>query len=244
MSNKRSVGNFCSLTATNLTGTSDSIAAFNGSLLGEGAEAYCTSSGHAYRWTSAVIAATTAIYIAPNAGGGTWVVQDGNAFFSGLTESTLAYEGASITPTVNVWNFLPTGGGFYAGTGPNVVWTTNSSNGVMTYGSQVPSNNIIYLVTGQVTLYSGSTNQDLEFAFSPSAGNIGSLIGTTTGRAGGSVIQQALSGTAITPLNFSISILSQLTPGVGYQWVFRNLTGSNAILSLYYGMSIVPVGKV
>lgn len=243
MGNQRSVGRFCSLIATNLTGTSDSIAAFNGALLGEGAEAFCTSNGHVYRFTSSLGVVIPSVYIAANVGGGTWVVQDGDGFFTGAAESTVNYEGSSVTPVASTWAALASGVNFYGGTGQSGLWTTNTSSGVITYSSAVPANNMPFLFTGQVTLYSATANQQLELALSPSAGNPGCLIGTTTNRAGSIVVQQNLPSTAGNPLNFSISTIFAAQPGIGYQWVFRNFTGPNAVQSLYYGLNLAPLGR-
>lgn len=245
MSNQRSVGKFCSLTATNITGTSDSIAAFNGALLGEGAEAYCTSNLKVYRFTSATISSFSPLFVPANAGGGTWVMQDSSGFMTcyavGSATFTAAATGGSPTLGLNFWSEQKSGAGFYstaAGLGSGLV-SVNSTTGLILVDGSLASlgRNVAFQMTMQFSATCNLTGQIFEFDITKaSGGNVGNSVQSQT------ATQSAISG----PGGTSTVTVNQIffpTPGLGYEPVFRCITSGTALLyTAFYQVSITPAG--
>lgn len=243
MSNQRSVGKFCSVVVTNPTGASDSIAALNGSLLGEGAEAFCSSNAKAYRWTSAAVTAFSPVFIAATTGGGTWIMQGPGAYLSCAAVGSAAFTAAGTggTPTLglNVWSEFKTGAGFYttvSGFGGNIA-TVNSTTGlILIDGSVATYRNVPFLITMQFSVTASASGNVWEFDLTQaSGGNVG-----TTNQS------QTAAQTTVTNAGANSISLSRLflpTPGIGYEPVFRNLSsGATTLYAAFYQVSIVPAG--
>lgn len=145
MSNQRGVGPFCSIVVATLTGTSNSLAALGGGILGEGAEAFCLQNKKSYRYTSTVITQALPVYVAA-AGTGTWVEQ------IAVADATAAIVGSAnfafptvVTPPTTQWQALPSVTSGYQASLSGSLWSLNTTTGVLTYNG--PSG-VIFLVTG------------------------------------------------------------------------------------------------
>lgn len=243
MSNQRSVGRFCSIAVTNPTGASDSIAALNGSLLGEGAEAFCTSNGKPYRWTSATVTAFSPVFLAATTGGGTWIMQGPEAYFSCSAVGSALYtaSGAQASLGLNVWTEFKTGAGFYttqSGFGGNLV-TVNSGTGFILVDSSLGTyRNVPFQVVMTFSVSSSTANSTFEFDLTQAAGgNVGT---TNTSQ---SAVQVTLQGGAGIATEVVHSRLFLPTAGLSYEPVFRCVSsGVPTLYTAYYQVSIVPAG--
>lgn len=244
MGSQRSVGKFCSITVTNdSVGASDSIVALNGALLGEGAEAFCTSSGQMYRWTSASIAAFAPVFITPSAGGGTWVMQNFEQFLSCSAFGSAAFTAGAAQATlgINLWTEIKTGGGFYTtapGFAGNLV-TINSAVGFMTLANAVGSfRNVPLLVTMQFSVSASEALSAWEFDLTPvPGGNVGANVQSQT------AAQATLTGPG-QATSVTLTRLFVPTANVAYYPVFRCVNSGTATLyTAYYQMSVVSAGS-
>lgn len=211
MSNQRSVGRFCSVVVTHLSGASDSIASLVGSTLGEGAEAWCVDQASTYRYTTATIAADAFFFVAAS-GGGTWVLQAGAAgtpFGSGLFGTVAFQGGALVSASQNVWTALPTGAFWFAEILNGNYWTLNTTTGVRTYTG--PSRE--FTCNAAISV-SAASAQGIEFDLTEN----GSRIGGTVNGSIISQIGQAGSG-AFTVIAQTCSFFA--TNGSTYQHIFR-----------------------
>lgn len=242
MSNFRNVGKFCSLVATSLTSTSDSIAAFNGSILGEGALAYCTTNQKSYRFTSATIPTFSPMFLPANVGGGTWVLQEAEEILSCYGFGSASYTAAPAQSSLGLgfWTEFKTGSGFYttlSGFGGTLV-TINSTTGlILADGSLASYRNVPFLLTMQFSVGSDVAGQVWEFDITKaSGGNVGNNVQSQT------AAQTSVQG-AVTATSVVINQVIFLTPGLGYEPVFRCVTSGTAkLVTAYYQVSIVPVG--
>ncbi len=247
MSNQRGVGKFCSIVVLNDTvGSSDSIISLDGSKLGEGAEAFCSSTGQAYRWTSNAITALGPTFITPLTGGGTWVMQAYTQFLACFAFGSAAFTGAAAQATtgIGLWTALKAGAAFYT-TGPgftNVsvqLVTINSAAGFMTLANSMGSFRAVpLLVTMQFSVQASEVNSLWEFDLTPSpGGNVGLNVQSQT------ATQVTLLGSGI---NSSVSVTRLFIPtaNVAYYPVFRCLTSGTATLfTPFYQMAVVSAGS-
>lgn len=244
MGNQRSVGKFCSIVVTNdSVGAFDSIVSLDGSKLGEGAEAFCSSTGQAYRWTSLSIAAFQNIFITPTTGGGTWVMQDLEQFLSCFAFGSAAFTAGAAQATlgINLWTEIKTGTGFYT-TGPgfsgNLV-TINSATGFMTLANTVGSfRSVPLLVTMQFSMSASEVNTTWEFDLTPApGGNVGLNVQSQT------AVQATLPGPGLAT-SVTVTRLFIPTANVAYYPVFRCVNSGTATLyTAYYQMSVVSAGS-
>jgi hypothetical protein len=228
MSNQRSVGKFCSIVVTNLSGTSDSISSLVGTVLGEGAEAWCVATAAPFRWTSATITPDSVYFVAAS-GGGTWVRQVGAAGVpedSSVAMTTAGQSAGFIASVQNEWNAMQTASFAYAEelyAGPN--WSLNTTNGVRTYngipGGPSPR---AFMVTCSFTVIPSGAAALFEFDIDLNGGRIG-------GTAGGSITSQV----ANLPNGSSVSITQSCnffaSPGDTWQHIWRITSASPPILT-------------
>ncbi len=259
MSNQRGVGKFCSIVVLNDTvGSSDSIISLDGSKLGEGAEAFCSSTGQAYRWTSNAITALGPTFITPLTGGGTWVMQAYTQFLACFAFGSAAFTGAAAQATtgIGLWTALKAGAAFYT-TGPGFtnssvqLVTINSAAGFMTLANSMGSFRAVpLLVTMQLatvttqrvaqefSVQASEVNSLWEFDLTPSpGGNVGLNVQSQT------ATQVTLLGSGI---NSSVSVTRLFIPtaNVAYYPVFRCLTSGTATLfTPFYQMAVVSAGS-
>jgi hypothetical protein len=244
MSDQRSVGKFCSITAFENTGVGlDSIQEIDGSKLGEGAEAFCTSTGQSYRWTSATITAFGLVFITPATGGGTWVMQGYEQFLSCSAVGSAAFSGAGAHASLglNLWTTFPAGASFYT-TGPGFtvgqLVTVEPSFGFMVLNNTMGSfRSVPLLVTMQFSVTSSALGHIFEFDLTPSpGGNIGLNVQSQT------AAQATLLSAG--PTSVSLTRLFIPTANVDYYPVWRCLTsGATTLSTSFYQMSIVSAGS-
>lgn len=242
MSNQRSVGKFCSVVVTNLTGTSDSIAALNGSLLGEGAEAYCLANAHTYRFNSALSSFFSPTFIAANVGGGGWVMQDAQPYLGlcgiGTSVFTAAATGGSPTLGLNFWSEQKSGAGFYSQvTDIGNSATINSTTGLLLVDGTLAFRPVPYLFNMQFSMTCNLTGQIFEFDITrASGGNVGNTVQSQT------ATQSVISGPGGTT-SVSYTQIFTPTPGIGYEPVFRCITSGTALLyTAFYQVTMTPLG--
>jgi hypothetical protein len=227
MSNQRSVGKFCSIVVTNLSGTSDSMTTIVGSTLGEGAEVWCAATATPFRWTAATITPDSAYFVSAS-GGGTWVRQVGAAGVpegSSVAMTTAGQSAGFIASVQNEWNAMQTASFAYAEelyAGP--YWTLNTTNGVRTYVGAPGISPRPFLVTCSFTVIPSGANALFEFDIDLN----GSRIGGTTG---GSITSQV----ANLPNGSSVSITQSCnffaSPGDTWQHIWRITSASPPILT-------------
>lgn len=245
MSNQRSVGKFCSITAfEDLGGGLDSIQAIDGSKLGEGAEAFCTSTGQSYRWTANAIAAVGLVFITPTTGGGTWVMQGFEQFLSCSAVGSAAFTAgaAQATTGINLWTALKGGASFYTtqpGFSAGQLVTINSAFGFMTLNNAMGSfRSVPLLVTMQFSVSASEVNSAWEFDLTPSpGGNVGLNVQSQT------AAQASLPGPGLAT-SITVSRLFFPTANVAYYPVFRCVNSGTATLyTAYYQMAVVSAGS-
>jgi hypothetical protein len=228
MSNQRSVGKFCSIVVTNLSGTSDSVASLVGTVLGEGAEAWCVAAEAAFRWTSATLTAD-GIYFVAASGGGTWVRQVGAAGVPQGSSAvmTVAGQGAGFMSSVqNQWNAMQTASFAYTETlNASNYWTLNTTNGVRTYvgipGGPSPR---AFLVTCSFTVIPSGAAALFEFDIDLNGGRIG-------GTAGGSLTSQIENLPNAQSESITQSCVFFASPGDTWQHIWRITSASPPILT-------------
>lgn len=209
--NKRSPGSFCSLVVSATTGTSDSVTSLDVAALGNGAECYCVANAAVYRYNSTSTQTTVGdIFLAPLSGGGCWFRQDAESSYATFSGLAGAGVGASLASS-GLWQALPTGGTFYATSGPPTsLWTLNTTTGVNTY---IGPPGLKFLFQTIVSVNSGSVGLGATFLLYVSFN--GALIGTSTGVDQDSVLLSI-------PANFQLSgsVLASLNNGDTVQPIF------------------------
>lgn len=234
MSNQRSVGKFCSIVVTNLSGTSDSISSLVGTVLGEGAEAWCVAAGAAFRYTGSTIT-PDGVYFVGAPGGGTWVRQ---VSIAGVPEGSSAImtgaQGIFDSSAQNVWNAMPTTTNAYAESlNAGLYWSLNTTNGVRTYNG-IPGgpNPRAFLVTCSVTVIPSGADALFEFDIDLNGGRIG-------GTAGGSRISQIANLTNAQSFPITQTCIIYASTGDTWQHIWRIISASPPILAFQRYSSVL-----
>lgn len=242
MSNKRSVGNFCSISVANISSGADSIAALNGSVLGQGAEAYCQQNKRTYRFDSSVAAFFSPTFVAANVGGGGWVMQNAEPYLGlcgvGTSLFTAAATGGSPTLGLSVWSEQKTGAGFYTpltDLGNSV--TIDSTTGLIIVDGTLSYRPTPFLFTMQFSVTATVPGNIWEFDITKaSGGNVGNTSQSQT------AAQSAVSGPGGTTSVCYTTIFTP-TPSLGYEPVFRCITsGTAALYTAFYQITVTPLG--
>lgn len=233
MAVKRSPGSFCSLVATNPTGTTDSIAAINVGFVGNGAEAYCTSVPGVYRYDASSSATAAApLVVAPNSGAGRWTLQNPALLLAAEFTAGAPLAGTAGAGTGLTWTPPPAGTNFYApGPTTSAFWTIDTTLGTVTYAGIAGRK---FLVLTSLSINSGAARV-MEIDLSINNSLQGLQTGTLT------------SQQTTVPANGNITLQHQIlitvmAAGVSIVPVYRMLAGSGPIIFDAYQITVTPVG--
>jgi hypothetical protein len=236
MSNQRAPGKFCSIVVSAVSGSSDSIASLNGSVLGEGAEAWCIAQSAPYRWTSASFTTDGTNFIPATTGGGTWILQQGitPTILGSSSNMTAAGQGAGFIASVqNQWNAMQTAAFAYnEGLSPsNGNWALNTTNGVRTYSGIIRS----YLVVCSFTVIPSGSAALFEFDIDLNGSRIG-------GTASGSITSQVANLPNANSVSITQSCVIAVAPGDTWQHIWRITSASPPILTFQrYNSTFTPI---
>jgi hypothetical protein len=221
LSNKSSAGSFCSLVVATATGTVNSVTSLNVTARGDGAECYCLANQSIYRYSATSTQTTIGdTFLVPLSGGGCWFKQNAESDFSVGVTGTVAHfqNSALIVPAVvGTWTALPTGTNFYEESPTSLMWSVNTTTGVITYGG--PSGlkfNMSANLSFSRDTFSTPIAYDVDFTTN------GALIGTTNDLSDATA--NFLTGTAGVYANFSHVAELQLNNGDTVQHMIRRIT--------------------
>jgi uncharacterized membrane protein len=216
----------------------NSLAGLNTAILPDGAEAYVISTKSTYRLdkeSSEVTVGDT--FVQAEAGGGTWVKQDGGADFAASVQGTATLTAsAGVIPLLNTWRVTPSAASFYAAlpeTSP--FWAVDTSTGVLTYSGPA-GKKFLFMMTASMNDDNSGVPQQLEWDLT--AG--GALISTTTQTQ--SAVSGEVSGTVGFNTEYTHVAIVTTTDDQFYQYVFRCVTVNPGTMSLKrYQVSVIEL---
>lgn len=230
MSNQRGVGPFCSMVVATLAGSSNSVAATSGIILGAGAQIYCLANNKSYRYTTSTITAASPVFIAA-AGGGTWMEENAVGDSSVAIQTQAGYASSTLTSASATWQALPSGAGFYGQSTTSPLWSLNTTSGVLTY---LGPTGAVYLMTASFIFAPSSSSGDTGFSLTQN----GALIGTS-----GFVAGQVQMANLVASENTQLSQAFQFQPvnGATYQHVWiRGVGGTYVFTGFQSSYTLLP----
>jgi len=236
--NHSSSGSFCSLVVATTTGAIDSITSLNVTARGDGAEAYCVANKSVYRYSSTSTQTTIGdTFLAPLSGGGCWFKQNASAdFVVGVTGTTAHFSGSALgaTAVVNTWAALPFGTNFYEEFPASLMWSVNTTTGVITYTG--PSG-LKFSVSANVSFSKNTFGTPIAYDLNNTLNGV--LIGTTGAIATSS--SSFLTGTSGIYGNFSQADIIQPNNGDTFQHMIRRITAAVGSLTEVFSNYAVTI---